>query len=302
MKVIICQGLPASGKSTWAKAWVTDRPGERIRINKDDLRAMLHNSQWSKKNEDVIVQVRNMILHNALTRGLDVVIDDTNFGKNENHIRLVVDGWWHDRTLMEQNESTYPEVTLKTFDISLTDALKRNSQRAAAVPDKVIIDMYRKYIEPNRSVTRGVYREPTPGLPECIIFDMDGTLAIPHPDRDPRTDCSTSDKDSPNVPILRLQQVLQRTNLPILIVSGREDGPGRKPTERWLKYYAVPYAKLLMRKTKDYRKDSIIKKEIFENDIAPFYNVVWVFDDRNQVVQTWRELGLCCLQVCEGNF
>ena len=57
-----------------------------------------------------------------------------------------------------------------------------------------------------------------------------------------------------------------------------------------------------MRKKDDFRKDSIIKKEIFENEINPKYNVLFVYDDRNQVVKTWRELGVKVFQVEEGNF
>ena len=45
-----------------------------------------------------------------------------------------------------------------------------------------------------------------------------------------------------------------------------------------------------MRKTGDNRKDSIIKREIFENDIRPYYNIDYVLDDRNQVVEMWRSI------------
>lgn len=40
-KIIICRGIPASGKSTWAKQWVLEDPEHRIRINQDDIRNML---------------------------------------------------------------------------------------------------------------------------------------------------------------------------------------------------------------------------------------------------------------------
>ena len=50
MKLIMTKGLPASGKSTWAKQYLDDNPGTK-RVNKDDLRAMLDNGKWSKRNE-----------------------------------------------------------------------------------------------------------------------------------------------------------------------------------------------------------------------------------------------------------
>jgi hypothetical protein len=57
-----------------------------------------------------------------------------------------------------------------------------------------------------------------------------------------------------------------------------------------------------MRKTDDNRKDCIVKKEIYETFIKDKYNVLFVMDDRNQVVNMWREQGLTCFQVADGNF
>jgi hypothetical protein len=57
-----------------------------------------------------------------------------------------------------------------------------------------------------------------------------------------------------------------------------------------------------MRPANDFRKDSLIKKEIYENDIKGKYNVIMVYDDRNQVVDVWRGLGLKCAQVEPGEF
>ena len=57
-----------------------------------------------------------------------------------------------------------------------------------------------------------------------------------------------------------------------------------------------------MRKNGDSRRDSIVKEEIFWNDIEPKYNVLAVFDDRDQVVKMWRELGIKCFQCEYGNF
>jgi len=54
MKVLILKGLPASGKSTYAKELVAK--GNWKRINKDDLRAMLDCSKWSKANEKFVLQ------------------------------------------------------------------------------------------------------------------------------------------------------------------------------------------------------------------------------------------------------
>ena len=57
-----------------------------------------------------------------------------------------------------------------------------------------------------------------------------------------------------------------------------------------------------MRKKGDHRKDSIVKKELYEEHIKNRYEVLCVFDDRNQVVDMWREEGLLCCQVYYGDF
>ena len=58
-----------------------------------------------------------------------------------------------------------------------------------------------------------------------------------------------------------------------------------------------------MRKEKDYRKDSIVKTEIYNEYIKDKYCVTAVFDDRDQVVNDCgRKLGLLCNQVWKGDF
>ena len=58
-----------------------------------------------------------------------------------------------------------------------------------------------------------------------------------------------------------------------------------------------------MLKTGDVRKDSIVKKELYQAHVEGQFFVQFVLDDRNQVVDLWRlELGLPCLQVNYGDF
>lgn len=71
-------GLPASGKSTYAKELATEKG--HVRVNKDDLRAMLHcGLPWSREQEDVTSQVSDTLIFMLLNRGHNVVCDDTNF-------------------------------------------------------------------------------------------------------------------------------------------------------------------------------------------------------------------------------
>lgn len=47
-----------------------------------------------------------------------------------------------------------------------------------------------------------------------------------------------------------------------------------------------------MRPQGDMRRDSIVKRELYENHIKGKYNVVAIFDDRPQVIrECWQALG-----------
>jgi len=88
----------------------------------------------------------------------------------------------------------------------------------------------------------------------------------------------------------------------VILFSGRDE-ICQGQTEAWLKKWAIPWEELYMRPVGDMRKDNIIKRELYDTHIAGQYNVIFVLDDRNQVVDMWRnELGLKVLQVAEGNF
>lgn len=137
---------------------------------------------------------------------------------------------------------------------------------------------------------------------KVVICDLDGTLCLfekenkelPHY-RNPY-DASTCENDLLNSVVAGILN-----NKTVLLVSGRED-KYLEPTLNWLNKHGIRYEKLFMRKSGDYRKDAIIKEEIYKTKIEPNYNVEFVLDDRAQVVKMWRDIGLTCLQVADGNF
>jgi hypothetical protein len=134
----------------------------------------------------------------------------------------------------------------------------------------------------------------------AVIVDMDGTLALNLSIRS-YYDLTRVLEDTPNRPICTLVNVLKNSGYSIIIVSGRAS-TCQEDTETWLKVHDVPYDAIFMREVGDSRKDAITKKEIYQNKIEPYYNVLYTIDDRNSVVNMWRELGLTCLQVNFGDF
>lgn len=149
--------------------------------------------------------------------------------------------------------------------------------------------------------------------PRAIIVDIDGTIAnhMGHDSERSHYDYSKVDQDLPFQDIIDLIGIYldhhHVTDIP-LIVTGREGTEEcRGKTIDWLKAYAVSLGPinggmLFMRPEGDHRPDTIIKEEIYKRDIEPFYDVKYVFEDRSRVVKMWRELGLRCLQVADGDF
>lgn len=290
-KVIICKGLPGSGKSTWAKEQVQNSHCKIKRVSKDDLRAMFDNSKWSRNNEKFILDMRDQCIKNILMDGEHVIVDDTNLApKHEAHIRELVKG--------------IAEVEVKFFDVDVEECIRRDSTREKKVGEKVIRDMYEQYLKPAPEIYK-----PDPSLPKAIIVDIDNTIALKG-NRSP-FEWSRVGEDIKNEPICTLigelcgHHALKQDILTVLFCSGR-DSICRPETEKWLeeniKWPRGMDSQLFMRPEGNNEKDSIIKKRIFEENIRGKYNILWVFDDRDQVVDTWRSLGLTCLQVADGSF
>lgn len=280
-KVLILKGLPASGKSSFAKELLLANPGRWVRTNKDLLREMTHASHWSPANEKFIIKLRDTIILMALEDGKHVIVDDTNFGPHVNHIKELVKG----QAEVEINDSF--------LKVPVEECIRRDLIRPNSVGKDVIMQMYNRYLRPQ-------FQPPkyNPNLPDALIVDMDGTLAILH-NRSPY-DVSKCEQDLPNQPVLDTVYKWQESTK-IIVVSGRTDD-GKTLTENWLAKYGVKYSALYLRKTGDMRKDSIIKEEIYHKYIEGKYNIRFILDDRNQVVEMWRSLGLTVFQVAEGDF
>ena len=291
-KVILTRGLPASGKTTWAKKIIKDNPGSYKRVNKDDLRELMDSSYWSKNNEKFILKMRDFIIIEALKEGYHVIVDDTNLhDKHYTHIKQMVNDEFGLGNI---------QVDYKDFNISIDEAIQRDLNRPNSVGEKVIRDMYNKFILPQKNSTFNILYDPS--LPEAIIVDVDGTIADKKGLRGP-FEWEKVGLDKPKKEIIKIVQLFHKEGYKILFLSGRED-VCYNLTKEWIQTNTgINNFELYMRKEKDPRKDSIVKKELFVQNIYKKYNINFVLDDRDQVVEMWRkEIGLSCLQVDYGNF
>ncbi len=280
MKAIICRGLPGSGKSTWAKNFCENNP-DYIRVNRDDIRNM-RGKYWLPKDEDLVTKIHIAIIDQAILAKKNVVIDDTNLN-DERYKTLSL--------FLEAHGYTVEE---KHFDLTPEKCIENDLKRPNSVGAKVIWDMYDRYIIDRDPV---VYEA---GLPDAVIFDIDGTIALNN-GRSPY-DYSKVGEDLVNEPIKELLLLYKKSGKLIIIFSGR-DGVCAEATVDWLSRHEIPFDFLGMRDAGDKRKDNIVKRELFDKNVRGKYNISVVVDDRDRVVRSWRkELGLTCLQVNYGDF
>lgn len=198
-----------------------------------------------------------------------------------------------DQAIDRLQTSTLPEVV----DRSYWDEFMVKTY-AHAVPSvatsKASTERYHRYL---RKIKPDLPQDPS--LPPCIISDLDGTLAVFDASCPYDRDFSQDRLHQPVARILRAERAHSDTT--IILVSARDD-QSRSQTEAWLRQHAIPYDALYMRPTGDQRKDVELKREIYTTHIKGKYQVVFVLDDRDQVVEFWRSQGLTCLQVAEGDF
>ena len=269
--VLFLRGLPGSGKSTYARQLVTLQPDRWIRLNKDDLRGMMHDHKWSKGREALVVQTERQLAEQALADGLSVIVDDTNFAlKHEAYFQELAD------------DKNVPFI-VKFFDVPVEECIKRDLARRRSVGKDVILRMHAQHLCPAAPPD-------VEGLPFAVIVDMDGTLALMD-GRGP-FEFDKVGTDKVNYPVKAAVGALALCGCKLLIVSGR-DGGCETATREWLfrNGNAHDY-ELFMRPAGNREKDAVIKRRIYDEHIAGKYNVVAVFDDRPCVIRMWRSLGL----------
>jgi len=146
-----------------------------------------------------------------------------------------------------------------------------------------------------------------------IIFDLDGTLALDHhrshhlkkSPKDWDSYFAACDHDEPNVPIVAILEALVG-DLPeerMVLWSGRSMKVFDK-TKAWLQAHQLFYLfdEIKLRAIDDRTDDTEMKRRWLHEARAQGFNPRLVFEDRQRVVDMWREEGLVCCQVAPGQF
>jgi predicted kinase len=275
----MCKGLPASGKTTWAKEQVKASKGTCVRINKDDLRAMVDAGLWSRENEERILHTRNKLIITYLEdpRVRTIIVDDTNLAPK------------HEKSLKQLADKFDAFFRVEDFThVPLNECIQRDAMRSFPVGKKVILDMWRQYGR-KYLYTAPAYIE---GLPDAVIIDIDGTIATHEGVRGP-FEWDKVELDLPRKTVLNTAASLANDNDAYMLFTSGRDEVCRDSTYNWLNKLVDMdnKCKLFMRKQKDMRKDSIVKEELYNEYIKDKYNVIAIFDDRASVCRLWTRLG-----------
>lgn len=288
-KLLILQGAPASGKSTFARQLAHEDKSYVI-VNRDSIRNS-RGDYWIPSQEDYITSIEEFSIKNALGRGYNVIVDATNLNP------ITINKW---KVIADEFNA---EIEFKMFEISFEDAVARDKLRDNPVGEKVINEFFRKYF-PEKLTSFFDDRfilKPDVAASQVVLCDIDGTIALRR-GRSPYDQSKVlEDAFDPRMNFL-LSSLSEKFQ--IIFLSGRQDTKQcRYDTEKWLKdNLGLSEVTLIMRSEGDFRPDDVVKKELYQKYIKDRYNVVCVFDDRDKVVRMWRNLGLLCCQVYYGNF
>lgn len=304
MKLTVLIGLPASGKTQWT---MENRKPNDIVVCRDDIR-MSNYGIWHGDpiDENHVTKMERQQMIAAFENGYSVISANTNL--NKTNVQRMVD-------LAAQFGA---EVEYVYFELPPATCIEYDKHRDKKVGAKVINRMARKAgINDKGWIPKHEYHyhkiKPyvgKPALPNAIIVDIDGTIAIKS-DRSPYDYSRVFEDDvSENVAMvihwINGYRETDNVDVPkIIFLSGRSSDC-REQTERWLEekfWDEDEEIELFMRPSEDPNTaDFIVKDRILEEFIVNNYNIVGAFDDRRQVVQMWRTKGLTVFDVAGNKF
>jgi predicted kinase len=299
IKILV--GISGSGKSTWASNYWLNNPENTVIVNRDKIRELLFGftegniSQYYKTEklgmfEKEVTKYEDTIIQEALYSGKEVIIDATHL----------------ERKHIERYKIWNVETEVLFFEISLDEAVMRDSLRYRNVGEKIIAAQFSRFesllddlaggdpldLEPAVTIKNENHKE------HCIIFDIDGTLAHKG-DRNP-FDWSKVADDTVDWATLSALQAYRALGFTIIICTGRDE-ICEDETRDWLIHHNIKFDKFFIRRHKDVRPDWVIKEEMWR-EISEDYYISGMFDDRLQVVRRARALGLKVFNVEYNTF
>ncbi|MDN6239785.1 AAA family ATPase [Corynebacterium variabile] len=298
----ITRGFPAAGKTTWAEAFCAETGA--VNINRDDIRRTLRIGQHgTQRQEDAVTSVQSALFAAAVDNRSDIVLSDMNLRPK----RL--------RPFLTGADRAGYTVEFHDFRAELDELLRRNAARDVErqVPESLIRDLWSRFpqnrwpsaeriIATVRAMTDGTFSpvDNPRDLPHCVLVDIDGTLAHHNELRSPY-DWERVSQDTVDESVRDTVQDIHAAGVRLVIMSGRDE-VCRPETTEWLARHGIPWDELHMRPTGDQRSDWMVKDALVRAHIQGRFHIRYCLDDRQQVVDHYRAIGLKVFQVQPGDF
>lgn len=315
-------GPPGSGKSSHAAALEAQ---DYLRISQDE--------QGRQHHLD--------LFQSHVTTGRDMVVDRMNFDKAQRdryRLEAIKNGYevniiefvtprqvCYDRCMAREGHPTIngidPEdgggragIIMSSLDEELhrLDELAKENQYKSKQANSALGTFFSRYEEIDESEYSEVLRIywNAPEKSDAVMIDIDGTLAnldhrLHHVKGEGKKDWGAffreCGKDLVYPDTKRIMDLEFEAGTSVVLCSGRPSDY-REQTEKWLTRNEINYMSLKMRPHNNFKQDSVTKVMLYRYEIKPFYNILYILDDRSQVVEAWRKIGLVCHQVRPGDF
>jgi len=301
-RITVMIGISGSGKSTFAKRVYDANRKTTLIVNRDKIRELLFGYTESTINEyyarpdmfsceKEVTKFEDILIKQGLQDSKNVIVDAT-------HLRMKYLNRFKDFNV--QVDYVPLEVDLKTCQDRAKNRVRSVASSIVEKQHKAFRNLFKQtdfqsYVPSTKTVLTYAHSDKKE---DCVIFDIDGTLAK----MDGRSpfDWSRVEEDALNKPVFNAYLAHKALGNKIVICTGR-DGSCATETKSWLYCYGVEYDEFHIREENDCRKDYLIKEELWQ-DINSRYNIVCIYDDRDQVVHHARSLGIAVFQVDYGNF
>lgn len=317
INVVYTVGIPGSGKSFWAKRQTHNmEPGTFFIASRDEQRAIFQGipgdrpiwKDWNWKNEKIVTEdlwarICYAIESNEKLNTIFITDTNMNLERIDEHLR---------KLKTEFADSIEFQKQIKVIYAHVDEAITRDLQRDNPAGEKIVRGFWKRFLdlsprllqycdletEEKISKYAKVRTTNTSNKPNCIILDVDGTVALHQGLRTP-FEWDKVDLDAPRKEIIAMVDgMVKEMSAKVIVVSGR-DGVCRGLTAQWLIDNGVKFSELYMRPEKDSRPDTVIKEEIFFNHIFNRYNVVAMIDDRPKVCRHMRDLNISVIAVAD---
>ena len=285
--LLLTVGLSGSGKTSWSTEFTRNRE-DWVDLNRDDIRFALFTKgvrdfsqyKFSKDDEKRVTEVIEERAKWARYNKKSILISDTNLNPKTRA-----------KWLQWAKENDY-HYLIKEFPITFDEARKRDVKREGGVGIEVLWKQWMSWLE---YVNYDFY-VPDTTKSKAILIDIDGTVAQMN-GRKPYEWDKVGEDLPRQAPICLVQGMIEQGVTPIFL-SGR-DGICKDLTYKWIldnimEWYLPENGgfHLFMRTAGDSRKDSVVKKELFDSYVRKNFNVVGAIDDRKSILELWTQMKI----------